>query len=103
MKSEKEEILFTCEFCKRKITKEVLDVMEEGSEYCDCEKSFKIIELEKEQKATRQQTRTETLKEVFEDLDRIMIRRHLPNCRLRWIITENAFGRLKKKYLGVKK
>jgi len=32
-----------------------------------------------------------------------MIRRHLPNCRLRWIITENAFGRLKKKYLGVKK
>ena len=71
MKSEKEEILFTCEFCKRKITKEVLDVMEEGSEYCDCEKSFKIIELEKEQKATRQQTRTETLKDVLKSLDRI--------------------------------
>jgi len=68
MKSEKEEILFTCEFCKRKITKEVLDVMEEGSEYCDCEKSFKIIELEKEQKATRQQTRRETAKEIFEDI-----------------------------------
>jgi hypothetical protein len=48
-------------------------------------------------------SRKATLKEVFEDLDRIMIRRHLPNCRLRWIITENAFGRLKKKYLGVKK
>ena len=68
MKSEKEEILFTCEFCKRKITKEVLDVMEEGSEYCDCEKSFKIIELEKEQKATRQQTRKDTLREVIAEM-----------------------------------
>ena len=71
MKSEKEEILFTCEFCKRKITKEVLDVMEEGSEYCDCEKSFKIIELEKEQKATRQQTRKDTLREVLWKIPRI--------------------------------
>jgi len=69
MKIKKEEILFTCEFCKRKITKEVLDVMEEGSEYCDCEKSFKIIELEKEQKATRQQTRKDTLKEVLDQFN----------------------------------
>jgi len=86
MKSEKEEILFTCEFCKRKITKEVLDVMEEGSEYCDCEKSFKIIELEKEQKATRQQTRTETLKEVLEFMTK-QSRLEIPSVQDNWIKT----------------
>jgi len=68
-KSDKEIIECPYDRCGRKITQEVLNLMEEGEDYCECEKAERIIELGNELKSSRQQTAQEIDKVIKKHLD----------------------------------